>query len=152
MTCYFDDLHSKLSSLNAHAPSEADFKTLREIEHQAVFDCTVNAQFPEFPADLRQELHEVILRGGVETQSRILPIELQADFETFEQHVQRIMCLVGDLHTIAHMVARREDCPFGDSPMSGVMSLFSDGEEIRDEMAAAIAGTTVEAYIKELNR
>jgi hypothetical protein len=96
-------------------------------------------------------VHQTILMGAVEMQSTILPVEHQADFETFRQGVYRIQCLASDLHTIAHKVARHSDCPFYDDPQAGIKRLFAAGEDVRDEMAAKLAGTTVVDYIAKMS-
>jgi hypothetical protein len=114
-----------------------------------VFDCTVCSMFPDFPESIRAQIAELVLRRGVETQPLNTPPELQADFETFAQHVRRVQELIGDLHTLFHGVALHPDCPYGDNPLGGVHRLNAAGEELRERLAAEVAGTTLDAQISK---
>lgn len=145
MTAYFDDAVNELWKLNSAAPCPQDYDFIRELELRVVHDCTVCSIFEEFPAHLRMKLAEIVLHKGVASQPLNTPPELQADFETFEEHIRRVRSLFGELHDLFHSVGTDRDCPFGDSPLSGVRMFANRGEELRERLAARAAGTTLEA-------
>jgi hypothetical protein len=149
MTQYFDDFQREVDSFDRSVgfPSTTEADRVRELEHRLVFDCTVTAQAPEFPANLREAIHQTILRGAVHCQPMNTPPDLVADFEVFSEHLDRLSRLGSDLHSIFHEVARDESCPFYDNPRAWVLMKASEGEEVRERMAAELAGTTLEAQI-----
>ena len=151
MTAYFDDFQRQLRTFDVQSeyPGQGEDDRIRELEYQLVFDCTVTAQAPEFPAYLRERVHKTILLGAVAFQPLNVPKEHIADFETFAEHVQRLSRLCSDLHTIFHDVARDESTPFYDNPRAWVMSQYAEGENVRERMAAEMSGTTVEAQVAE---
>ena len=131
MSSYFD----ATSRAIAETPSSglaADH--LRDLEAKLVFDVTVCAQFDTFPLDLRQAIHKVVLAHGVST----LPsTAYPADFETLDEHKQRLIRLSEDLHTVFHEAARRGHT---DHPLTPLRRLYAQGEEEREAKVLTFPG------------
>lgn len=147
MTAYFDETHERLRAVDL-----TDWRAverLGEIEQKLVFDCTIAAMWEGFPPEVAKGIHTTIMLGAVQMQPRPLPEADIADFETIEEHVQRLHSLCWDLHTHFHNAALTEGYPYGDSPLNPTAALFGKGEEVRDHMAAERAGTTLEAWMRE---
>jgi len=131
MTHYFDDAHAQLDAIDLD--SHDFYIELEQLEQRVVFDCTVCAQAPDFPEDLREAIHKTVLKYGV----RSLPVDADRDFEHVEQHVRFLGRLFSGLHTIFHTLAYRRLEIWWDSPLAYVRRLYTDGEEIREKMIEA---------------
>jgi len=132
MTSYFDDAQTSLH--NVHVGDHVRYiEGYEAVEYRVVFDCTVCAMLPGFPEDLRKEIHKTVLKYGIS----MLPVNAPpADFETEHQHYRRLCDLVSYLHTIFHEVAHRNG-PGADSPTLGIRSIYSQGDEEREQMVIA---------------
>jgi len=88
----------------------------------------------DFPVDLRDRCHRIILKHGVHT----LPVNApEKDFETVYDHVYLLTKLSFDLHTFFHDIARDERTPYWDNPRAPLMALLTRGEERQEAMVAA---------------
>jgi len=154
MTAYFDDIAKELATfdISKEYPSQEEAERIRALEIRLVDDCTVTSMAPEFPEELRAAVARTILLGSIACQPQHLPIEYAADYEHFREHVGKLHKLSSDLHGIFHAVAHHPDCPFGDNPRSWFLTQLCAGEELRDEMAAELAGTTVTAMMEAAER
>ncbi len=155
MTTYFDTMSRELDLVRIrHAPTLLRWRYLEDInqrageagsfdylqaygtiERRVVSDCTFAAMQPEFPADLREQVHRVVLRHGIETMPDNAP---PADFETEAEHHHRLQNLVNDMHSIWHDVAHRGICVeggyLGDSPRHAHSGFLTRGETERERM------------------
>lgn len=135
MSSYFDDTDHRLREAKPTDQAEWDglpCSAFEAIERKLVFDVTVAAALPGFPADLADAIHRVVLRYGVVA----LPdVAEPADFETDEEHRRRLFYLSGDLHSIFHEVGRRCWPTLSDNPRLGVIRVFDAGEERRIALA-----------------
>lgn len=135
MSSYFDDTDRRIRE--AKFPDQVEWDGLlcsafEAIERKLVFDVTVAAALPGFPADLADAVHRVVLRHGVTT----LPdVAEPADFETDEEHRRRLFYLSGDLHSIFHEVGTRCWPMLSDNPLMGIHRVFDAGEERRIALA-----------------
>lgn len=132
MTAYFDEVSTEIRE----ARKDGGYGLFDKIETRLVHDCTVAVELPGFSwPDLRLAVHQKVLRYGVCT----LPPEAEpADFETEDEHAERLYSLNGDLHTIFHEVARRSrdgDGRLSDDPRRGVYLIAAEGEAARTRLA-----------------
>ena len=144
MTAYFDQAHEDLRGARGMGYG-AMVERFDAVETRVVHDCTVAAMFPEFPPDLREAIHRVVLRYGIQT----LPVNAPpADFDTPDEHKRRLDCLVGDLHSVFHELGGRlrpdpdwEGQYFTDNPLRFVLRMYARGEEEREQMVASDPAT-----------
>lgn len=148
MTAYFDDIQNELHMLRNLHPTMEVRDDLRDLEYKMVRDCTIAAESPEFPGDLRIKIHRLILMKSVNFQPLNIPMEHEHDLDEFTEDVDKIRSLCSDLHSIFHEVARHEDCPYLDNPLAPMHILYARGEEVREQMAAELAGTTLEEQLR----
>jgi hypothetical protein len=126
MTMYFDDFQEKLSDIDPE-----DFRLLIDIENDLVMDCTICAQMPGFPSDLKVRIHKIVLKYGIHN----LPLNAPPrDFEFSWEHMDLLRSMGSDLHSVFHDVARLELDRFSDSPKMPLMALYTDGEIVREQM------------------
>ena len=133
MTTYFDNAHTLLRDARVLGGEEM-IETFDAVEKRVVFDCTVAAMLPGFPADLKKPLHELVLKHGVQ----MLPVNAPpADFETEDDHYRRLNDLVWHLHSVFHTVAERALENFNDNPLQPLRCLYAKGEEEREGIVAS---------------
>lgn len=129
MSSYFDKTDQEITECQ---DSREGHDRIRQIEDTLVRDVTVCAMFPDFPADLRNLIHLTVLQYAVHN----LPeTAYPADFETFDEHKQRMHRLSCDLHTLFHDAAHRG---LTDSPLTPLRQLYSEGECQREELILAM--------------
>jgi hypothetical protein len=131
MTAYFDQVHDEFNALDPNNIS-AFCKGIDQIEERLVFDCSVCAQWPGFPEDLRQRVHETILKYG----SATLPMDFPRGFDTAEEQLESMHKLCFDLHSIFHdLLNRGLDGPWSDDPRMPLRALYAQCEEVREQLA-----------------
>lgn len=134
MTAYFDDCARQIheASVKLRLPSEnfAALEALRLIEEKMVFDVTVAAMLPGFPADCREMIHKVVLKHGVHTRPVNAP---EADYEDDSQYVSRMRELEGGLHSVFHEVAHALGGGW-DNPLVGIRRIYAQGDAEREKM------------------
>lgn len=136
MTAYFDSTHSKIRDIVSRADVDLweKAKAFDIVEEALVFDCTIAAEWPGFPEDLRDVIHKIVVKLGLAS----LPINmLRPCMETVEDHGERLHKLCWDLHTAFHEVAYRQLEGFSDDPRFPVRALYAVGEERRENLAAS---------------
>ena len=136
MTSYFDTAHEEVRLGRTRPDYGVMISRFEEVESRVVFDCTVAAMMPGFPADLREAIHRTVLEHGICT----LPVNAPpADFETEDDYKRRLDALLWDLHTIFHEVAHRGLDGFTDQPPTPMRRLYALGEEEREKLVAGEA-------------
>ncbi len=131
MSVYFDEFAQKIARVNG-LPSAVRHDMLRILEEELVFDVTVAAEWPGFPADLRDEAYQVILDHGVETQP---PGHCGVlDLRNVNDYLSELCTMAGDLHTVFHSVAERQLSDFTDNPRMPLLLRAADGQERRARM------------------
>ncbi len=130
MTHYFDKTGEDLSDA-LRLQGRERVEAFERIEGKLVFDCTIAAMMPGFPADLRLNVHETVNRWAVS----MLPVNAPpADFETEQEHYRRLVELSEDLHSVFHEVARRCLDGFSDQPDMPMRRIYALGEEEREKL------------------
>ena len=124
MTKYFDDAEMSLSYLSGE-----DWETMGAWERRLVFDCTVAVEMLGCPPDIRDRVHDIILRWGVQC---LPPNAPSADFETPADYVQRMTYLASNLHNAFHTLARAGLDGFTDDPRAPFYRLHAQGQERRE--------------------
>jgi len=138
MTTYFDDASNELREVLAdvRAGSVVAWGAFGKVEQRVVFDCTVAAMQPTFPADLRELTHRIVLKYGI----TMLPVNAPpADFETDDEHYRRLSDMLWDLHSLYHELAGRGIDGFNDSPMMPMRAMYSRGDEEREQLVVRAA-------------
>ncbi len=144
MTTYFDakDAELRVISRTLFADGEPGsdwgvaMAALDHLDVSVVWDVSICAGMPGFPADLRTAVHEMILRYSPAGQPRT---GSTLDFGTTEEHIQTVSSLIHGLHTIFHEVGARHLDDFGDDPKQPLYELYGQGEEIREDLAKGAA-------------
>lgn len=132
MSSYFDAVDQRISEVSNDDHHAAE--KLEAIEQSLVFDCTVCSMLPEFPTGVRAMVHEAVIQHGVGT----APANAEPpDFETVDQHKNKLYQLSGDLHSAFHEAARSCVPGLSDNPRSLLYLRFSEGEEEREKLVAA---------------
>ena len=133
MTAYFDDAHTRLQGL-----LEADlrggpttYSAIEEWEQKLVFDVTVCAEWPGCPEDIRDCIHETVLRHGLNTQPICAEVEQPNTEAAFADRLHK---LVWDLHSVFHDLARRGVPGFSDSPTTPLRAIYAQGDARRTKV------------------
>lgn len=138
MTAYFDSKHEQLRRFDI--TRDDVWRPIEEFELRLVWDVTLAAEWPGMPEDLRDAIHQCVLKYGIASQPLI---EVDGDLrqrsgpspDTLQEHVDLLHRFIWDLHSIFHEVAKRNPDGFSDSPEAPLRCLFSQGETRREAMA-----------------
>jgi hypothetical protein len=141
VTAYFDQKHSEARRVEEAIAACADVgptwiraaKELEAIDRAVIWDVSICAEMPDFPADLREGIHKTILAKSVEGQ----PLNAKGlDFESIADRVKLLQDLIWELHSMFHELANMRLEGFSDDPRAPLYALYASGEELREKLAA----------------
>lgn len=136
MTSYFDDFDQKTEK----AGKEEDYITMRELETKFVFEISVCISFDDFPADLREKAHRIILDHAVD--ARPANARDNERVNTWSDHVCEIGNMSFKLHSLFHEFTTRDPQNNSDNPMSPLRRLACKGESFREQLWESEHGKT----------
>lgn len=141
MTAYFDakrreidDLDTALRALTADSPGWDAFFTARDAFDRAiVWDVTIAAESPGFPADMRDAIHTTVIAYSVACTTRGADVP---DYADESAHNYGLRMMAERLHDIFHALGRLRLEGYSDDPRSWLREVHGRGEERREQLAA----------------
>ena len=130
MTSYFDTAHTDLSKLQKDVKSLFDNDVIAW-EQKIIYACTLVAEWPGCPGDIRDRIHGVIIEHSV-TQVEPHCDNPRADSESDEDGFSELHKLSWELHTVFHDLASKNLPGFNDKPWTPPRALCAQGEDRRD--------------------
>lgn len=135
MTAYFDAMGERFAQIERTFDwhSQASWDALEAWELELVRDVTLAAESPGMPADIREAIHDCVLRYGV----RSLPVNHRGNDWPDGNEQWHLLSSLGNLssslHDIFHELCRKHLDGFSDDPRMPMRVLFSKGEEFREQ-------------------
>ena len=143
MTAYFDELARDVRDLFNPASADPHFReadAIRDFEHRLLRDMALVCEFDRdnlmaFPADLRDKVYGVLLKGCMQAWPCGIPYA-GPDYETNEEGRQLLARCVENLHDIFHAAARGGWLG-GDNPRTAMQVCLCRQEERMAELVRA---------------
>lgn len=137
MTAYFDDVDARLRELTERWGEAVwvwrDDYALEQLDRTIVTDVSCCAEWSGFPVDLRDLVHEVVLRHSVVAQPRGAVMACP-NYETTPARIRGMVKLSKELHDVFHVVGSRRLAGFSDDPKEPLIALAAVGEDRRTSM------------------
>ena len=131
MTQYFDAKAKTLSDLRSFKGLESLTRALEQLDSEVVWDVSICSELKGFPDDLRVRMNQVVLKYS----AACTPVNKSGPcYEDAESHVNGLLNMVGDLHTIFHELCERNLTGFSDDPRTPLRILYSASEERREDL------------------
>lgn len=135
MTAYFDNFDHALKLASILSEDRAN-DLLKKIEEELVYDVSLCLESPDFPTDLRERGHRIILQHGVYTRPLNDPAHPTVD--GLADAFRAVSRMSSDLHSLFHAVVYMEVNEglegFSDDPRSPMRRLATKGEAFREEL------------------
>lgn len=133
MTFYFDKFGNELDDVWRQNPDLTGIEKIRALEHRLVRDVSIATEWPGFPADLREAIHRIILRHGVESEGCD-----NEKVETWADHYREVSYLAARLHDLFHALAQRGLEGFSDDPTVPLRNLVDDAAAYRRTLKGCV--------------